>query len=917
MTTFTIKTNKGLDTNSALPLNQSQIILQNQTNWVVQDSVTGDKYFFLGSDFTYNANGLITSGLVTKVSQLDATGKGIATAQFSQGYDVAKLGYPKTYADLLLGDDLIVGGAGNDTLGGGNGVDGNGVYHYNGHSYLLSNAGTWTDAEAQAVSLGGHLVTVNDQAENNWLVSTFKNVVQDKDGIMLWIGYTDQQNEGTFKWISGENSSYTNWYSGEPNNYPPVGGEDFSEMIFRSDAYGLWNDLPNSMVELGYSPVQGIIELNSLDSGNDTFKGGKGNDTYFVDSMGDVVKELAGEGTDTVNSAITYTLPANVENLTLTSTSAIDGTGNGRDNVITGNAANNVLNGGAGSDTAVYSGAASDYKIEYLRNGSFKITDTNLNDGRNDGVDTLTGIEKLQFSDKSFALDGKTIPVSAIADMPGHGADYLRALQLNDSTQSTVTIWRDTTIKYYFDKHDDTLAWTDTGFWTGAKYDKQAVALIQKALSYYSAITPLNFMRTDNPQKATFKFNLVSQDWMNTNVGDALGMMIGPTGYPDPQFLPNASWGREAGTMILKESSSWTQGERPFSTIVHELGHGFGLQHSHYDYVIFGQPTPSNDLYFPGVDTTNRFTLGTHDLNQGVYTVMSYNRTTGDNANIIDGTPATPMALDIAALQALYGSDSYRTEANNYTLTDTSTDWVCIWDTGGTDSIVYNGSKATQIDLRAATITPDVVVTDATIGGYLSKVSGVGGGYTIAHGVEIENAKGGKGSDVITGNDIANTLEGNAGTDTLNGLDGNDALYGGNGKDTLYGGNNNDVLDGGAGQDTLYGEAENDTFSFWTTADANGDKVMDFQLGIDKIDLSKIDALADTFLFPSWAGKQSFDYSKTNDAGTRGGFLFFDDTSHSLKGWVDLGSTADFSITLTGITKAQLDATAVSDWLIA
>ena len=67
--------------------------------------------------------------------------------------------------------------------------------------------------------------------------------------------------------------------------------------------------------------------------------GGAGNDTYVVDAAGDVVTENATEGTDLVQSAATYTLSANVENLTLTGTSAINGTGNALDNVLTGNSA--------------------------------------------------------------------------------------------------------------------------------------------------------------------------------------------------------------------------------------------------------------------------------------------------------------------------------------------------------------------------------------------------------------------------------------------------------------------------------------------------------------------------------------------------------------------------------------------------
>ena len=85
-------------------------------------------------------------------------------------------------------------------------------------------------------------------------------------------------------------------------------------------------------------------------SGADTMIGGLGNDSYFVENAGDVVTENLNQGTDTVSSRLAYTLPANVENLILTGTSAVNGTGNGLANVITGNTANNQLNGGVGND---------------------------------------------------------------------------------------------------------------------------------------------------------------------------------------------------------------------------------------------------------------------------------------------------------------------------------------------------------------------------------------------------------------------------------------------------------------------------------------------------------------------------------------------------------------------------------------
>ena len=95
-------------------------------------------------------------------------------------------------------------------------------------------------------------------------------------------------------------------------------------------------------------------------TGRDILGGGSGQDTYFVDNVGDKVGEQPHRGTDLVNASVSYTLTTNIENLTLTGTKAINGTGNSAANTITGNAADNVLKGGRGNDVLISGKGADD-----------------------------------------------------------------------------------------------------------------------------------------------------------------------------------------------------------------------------------------------------------------------------------------------------------------------------------------------------------------------------------------------------------------------------------------------------------------------------------------------------------------------------------------------------------------------------
>ncbi len=131
----------------------------------------------------------------------------------------------------------------------------------NGHAYALTEDwATFEETEAQAVSWGGHLVTISDQDEQDWLYETF--------GSWGWlIGLNDIDVEGTFVWASGEPVTYTNWCFGEPNDHL---GEDAVSMIGSAQC---WNDVPGGgagIVEMGAAPAATV----DVSLSNDWVSGG-------------------------------------------------------------------------------------------------------------------------------------------------------------------------------------------------------------------------------------------------------------------------------------------------------------------------------------------------------------------------------------------------------------------------------------------------------------------------------------------------------------------------------------------------------------------------------------------------------------------------------------------------------------------
>lgn len=253
------------------------------------------------------------------------------------------------------GDDTLVGGAGDDTLDGG--LD-NDTYVFGrgaGRDTIYDND-WWRPATDRVVFEAGVLPgDVSRVRDENDLVLRI-NASGDELRLHWWFldgfGYTYQVQEARF-------ADGTIWDLGTLQQVGPMGtsGPDTLQGTAAADVLeGLE----------GNDTLLGLGGDDRLDGGpgTDTLRGGLGNDTYVVDNVSDVVIEGLGEGTDTVLSSVGYALSANVENLVLTGSGAINATGNSLANTLTGNSAANVLDGGAGADT-MSGGAGNDsYRVD-------------------------------------------------------------------------------------------------------------------------------------------------------------------------------------------------------------------------------------------------------------------------------------------------------------------------------------------------------------------------------------------------------------------------------------------------------------------------------------------------------------------------------------------------------------------------
>lgn len=473
-----------------------------------------------------------------------------------------------------------------------------------------------------------------------------------------------------------------------------------------------------------------------------------------------------------------------------------------------------------------------------------------------------------------------------------------------------------------------------TGYST---FDATQAANFVKAIATWDEVIAQNFTRVADNASSRGEVRVAF-----TDISDP-----GTAAYAY-QGEPQAPGGTVGDVWIDNETTSATMapGTYDFEVLIHEIGHTLGLKHP-----FEGQPLPAgyDDALFTVMSYTHNATLVTVTLDGNSF-----------SSDFDTVSAVTPMVLDIAAAQAIYGSDTTtRTGNSTYTFTQGQAQVQTIWDAGGKDTIdVSNFTRACNIDLRAGAYSDIGVWTlddqarsfkpvqqsgesDISFQNRLSvyqqfvdwvntdvQASVQQNGITpfefrsnvaIALGVTIENATGGSAADRISGNAVANVLSGGGGADVLSGLGGNDTLTGGDGSDTLNGGDGNDtllggdsadklnggagldMLRGGKGRDTLTGVAGADNFVF-ATGESNklhtsADRITDFSHAQgDHIDLSRIDAKT------AVTGDQAFSFIGTAAFSKVAGQLHAvaDGGNTYIEGDVNGDGLADFAIRLDG-----------------
>jgi Ca2+-binding RTX toxin-like protein len=577
----------------------------------------------------------------------------------------------------------------------------------------------------------------------------------------------------------------------------------------------------NGTGNTGDNTITGNTRNNTLDggAGADTLIGGDGDDTYIVDNAGDVVTESAGQGTDTVEASINYSLGANVENLTLTGSGNINGTGNTLNNTLTGNTGNNTLDGGAGNDTLI-GGDGDDFFNDNVGNNNIsggngndtlsldgKYSDYNItyNSGtqaytliRNSTSQTnvVTGVENFQFtSGNKLASELISIPGNTLTGTTGNDT-------LNGSSGAYTLVGGLGNDTYVVDSADDVVT----------ELVSEGIDRVNASINYSLTANVEDLFLTGsgniNGTGNTSNNYILGNSGNNTLNGGAgndvldggagMDTLIGGTGN-DGYIVDNAgdvvTELAGEGTDTVYASINYSLGATVENLALSGSGNINGTGNSGDNYI--GGNSGNNTL--DGGDGDDRFSddggnnniLGGNgndtlalDRDYSAYNI-TYNSGTQAYTLINTVTGATNVVTGVENFEFEDGNKLASELIANNTLTGTN----------GNDTLNGSGGAYTLIGLLGndtyVVDSADDVLTELANEGTDTVNASVT--YTLGSNVENLNLTG-SGNINGTGNALNNTLTGNTGNNTLDGGDGDDFFNDNVGNNNILGGNGNDTL---------------------------------------------------------------------------------------------------------------------------
>lgn len=678
------------------------------------------------------------------------------------------------------GHDVLVGDNGNDTLRGGSGVDS-----------LGGNAGDdilYGGADDDMLSGDRDNDVLNGEAGNDRLDGGF--------GIDVLVGGT-----GDDTYVVDNVADVVTEASGEGTDMIETSlsfalPANVERLVLTGTAAinGTGNALNNRITgNGGANTLSAGAGDDTLDggAGADTLVGGTGNDTYAMVEAADVVTELAGEGTDTIETSLTASLPDHVENLTLTGTADIDGTGNAASNTLTGNSAVNRLSGGAGADTMVGGAGDDTYVID-------DVADTVL-ESVGEGMDTLE-------TSVNYTLPGNVerLTLTGATAVAGSGNAFDNTLTGNSAANRLDGGAGADTMAG--GAGDDTYV-VDNAADTASEMAGEGTDTVESSVTYALTANVENLTLTGSGA-----INGTGNALANRLTGNgAANVLNGGEGH---DLLEG---GGGADTMAGGPGDD-TYGVADAGDVVTELaGEGVDTIKSSVTYTL---PTNVENLGLSGVGTIN----GTgNTLN---------NRLTGSlGANTLNGGAGDDVLDGGSGADTLVGG----TGNDTYVVADAG-DIVTELASQGTDTIEASLTYALPVNVENLTLTGTAAI-DGTGNSASNTLTGNGAANRLSGGSGVDTMAGGAGDDTYIVDNVADTvLESvNEGTDAIESsvtyvlspnverltLTGSGAINGtGNPlNNTLIGNTRANVLEGGAGADAMAGGDGDDTYAVDDAAD--------------------------------------------------------------------------------------------------